>query len=49
MLYVARRYLHFTVDEWNALPWYVSRLYIEQLNEELTEGSGSPDQLNEGG
>lgn len=46
---MARRYLGFTVAEWNALPWYESRLYIEQMNEELTEGSGSPDQLNEGG
>lgn len=33
-LYWARKYLHFTVDEWKTLPWWQARLYIEQFNAE---------------
>lgn len=32
MLYAARFYLHFSVDEWRKLPWWQQKLYIEGLN-----------------
>lgn len=31
-----RRRLHFSADEWRALPWWQTRLYLEGLNEEFT-------------
>lgn len=32
--YVGRRYLHFEIDEWDALPWWKQELYLEGLAEE---------------
>lgn len=31
LTYAARFYLHFSVDEWRALPWWQKRLYTEGL------------------
>lgn len=46
--YLARRYLHFSWDEWDALPWWQARAYTERLNEELRaragEGEGDLDE-----
>lgn len=33
-LYLARRRLLFTIDEWQALPWWQRRVYIEGLGAE---------------
>jgi hypothetical protein len=38
--YLVRRYLHFSIDEWDRLPWWQTKLYIERLSEELR---GHPD------
>ena len=36
-LYIVRRRLRFTVDEWQALPWWQKRLYIEGLEWEAEQ------------
>lgn len=36
--YLARRRLGLSVREWDALPWWQSRLYLEGLSEEFTGG-----------
>jgi hypothetical protein len=33
---MARRHLHFEVDQWRAMPWWKTRLYTEGLIEEFT-------------
>lgn len=35
---MVRRHLGFSVDEWDALPWWQQRLYIEELDAELSGG-----------
>lgn len=35
--YLARRHLGFSVAEWQALPWWQSRLYAEGLAEEFAD------------
>ncbi|WP_190824684.1 hypothetical protein [Saccharopolyspora pogona] len=37
---MVRRYLGFSVDEWDRLPWWQQRLYVEELDAELS----GPDQ-----
>lgn len=34
--YLARRYLNYSIEEWEALPWWEQRVYIEGLEWELT-------------
>lgn len=36
---MVRKHLHYSAEEWDALPWYRTRAYIEQLNEDLTGGT----------
>lgn len=36
-LYIVRRHLGYTIDEWLRLPWWQRRLYIEQMGEEAAE------------
>lgn len=38
-LYVVRRHLGYTIDEWTALPWWQRRLYLEQMQEEADEAA----------
>lgn len=40
MHYLARRYLKFRWDEWDALPWWQQRAYVEGLHRELSDGDG---------
>jgi hypothetical protein len=44
-LYVVRRRLNFTIDEWRALPWWQRRVYIEGLQDEADQlkGGGSSE------
>ena len=49
MYYLARRYLSMTPEEWDGLPWWQQRLYVEGYEQEgLVEssegGSASRDQ-----
>lgn len=37
LYYLVRRYLYFTPAEWDALPWWAQKVYIEGLKEELTD------------
>lgn len=34
-----RRHLHFSWDEWEALPWWQQQSYLEGLQEEFGDGS----------
>lgn len=36
-LYVARKHLGFTIDEWLALPWWQRQVYAEGLTREAEE------------
>jgi hypothetical protein len=38
--------LGFSVEEWDALPWWQSRMYVECLSEELT-GDAAPEEEEE--
>jgi hypothetical protein len=46
-----RRRLHFTIDEWTALPWWQRRVYLEGMQEEAEQretaagGGDAPTQL----
>lgn len=39
-LYLVRRRLGFSVDEWQALPWWQQNLYLDGLIKELSRESG---------
>lgn len=51
-LYLARRWLGYSVDEWRALPWWQRRMYLEQANLEIEarsgKGGGSPSDAQGG-
>lgn len=32
--YLARRYFNYTVDEWDALPWWQAALYLQGLEDQ---------------
>ncbi|MGW1676036.1 hypothetical protein [Saccharopolyspora sp. NPDC002376] len=34
-----RRHLHFSIDEWDRLPWWQQQVYIEELDAELSGGN----------
>lgn len=36
-LYIARRHLRFTIDEWLALPWWQRRVYVEGMRDEAED------------
>lgn len=47
-LYVVRRRLRIGIDEWERLPWWQRRVYIEGLQDEAgqgppADGAGVPD------
>lgn len=42
---MVRKHLRFSVDEWQALPWWQQKLYIDQLRMDLAAESGEePDE-----
>lgn len=46
--YLVRKHLGFTATEWDALPWWQQRMYVEELAADLfgpTEGLDSDAQL----
>jgi hypothetical protein len=42
---MVRRHLGFSVGEWDALPWWQQRLYVEELDRELA-GDDAPQADN---
>lgn len=47
---MVRRHLGFTIDEWESLPWWQQRVYVESLAEEFggdqsREGRPSADRV----
>lgn len=49
MLYAARFYLRFSVDEWYAMPWWQQRLYIEGLEEHRPWDTSGESRAKKGG
>lgn len=43
-----RRHLGFSVDEWERLPWWQQRMYVEELDTELT-GDGDDQAVEQSG
>lgn len=41
-LYVVRKHLRFSIDEWLALPWWQRRVYLEGLENEAAESTEAP-------
>lgn len=41
--YLVRKYLAFSADEWDTLPWWQQRMYAEELAAELNGDAGSGD------
>lgn len=48
-LYVVRRRLRFSIDEWRALPWWQKRVYIEGLRREADQVPSSSSDGSPGG
>lgn len=44
-----RRYLHFTVEEWLALPWWQQDMYLEQLRDDPKVRRDRSEEEGEGG
>src|SRR5690348_17309784 len=40
-LYLARRMLHFAQAEWDKLPWWVQRTYVDGMVRELSSRGGT--------
>ncbi len=41
---MARRYLGFTADEWDGLPWWQQRLYLEGVDAEFAAAAPNEQQ-----
>jgi hypothetical protein len=49
-LFLVRKHLYFSINEWVELPWWQQRLYTDLLNEQLAVEAGEelppdPDQI----
>lgn len=44
---MVRRHLGFSVDEWDRLPWWQQRLYVEELDAELAGGDQGAEQSSD--
>lgn len=39
-MFLIRKHLYFSVDEWVRLPWWQQRMYVDQLNEQIALDNG---------
>jgi hypothetical protein len=47
--FLVRRHLHFGWAEWDALPWWQQRAYLEELVREMSDGDdpdGGADEID---
>ena len=45
--YIVRRHLQFSIEEWEALPWYQQLVYLEGIQEEFYQEDDSEPEREE--